>query len=1709
MADPNEVGGQGWVIDPTNPNRATYKDENGDVYETFKDVAPSQTSEQPQQPRGGWERFTDSIAQSAQEGFGGQVAQAWYDMTDAMKPELRQRFPGRSDDWYEQMSDRVISESRKAVINEYAAKQAEDPNWKPDESFLSAVATPSKWVPWLAGQLVGGAGPESLINPGGSALARIGSQTAIGGATDVGYQGLNMAEDVRDEYSVEQTLGAAAAGGGLQGVFEIPGFVKNLFQGRGVDTTPGKDPLNGPEGKAIAEPLDVSVGDTGVLDPRQYSLNELAKIEQSGEWAIDPKDGLYHRVEADPVLASARQQGEELFNKPVAPEIAEPKIARGAAINDKVETAKIQIAELTRDWENGPQFDVITSTKDLPKELKGVMPDDAIGAYLPDGRVIVNLKNAKTPEAVSAVVFHEGLGHHGLAQKFNDDLDRVLEDLYDNAKGDFRQNVDDWMVNNPQAYGGNLARAAEEVLAEMSEAGQITPSMMGRIRNWLKDFGRQMGLDLKYSDGEIKTILGMAHAATVKGTPSAGSNGFRLKAATETPTYRNSEGRALIEYSQAQNMRPSEAYKQYVNGDEQFRGQIDARIKELEAIERAREASASARATRYKTEEPTLTRREKSQAATQRLADIEPGKTKTTQPFPDEEPDYWRFRHVTEDGKEITGHYNIEDGALVDFNINSKAGPGSFGPRTVRAIGRSLLKEHPEARRISGYRISGARIKGAGKSPFDAEFVESGAKFSRKLQDRTIEMGKEPIGSKGSSEFEQARDKKILRELGVDSFTSSQIRNTDISQYPQALLDEADNLSVAQIESIMDRLHNGEKVNLDEELRRSRAKVDNSFTKSRKARPQMPRLEQGPTDSQRAAYFRKMADYHDARRILSMKKGDTRKAAYHQEQVDSYRRSASRYAGSALSSPRLRDSQEVKFSRKTDENGEELKVRVGALNPNKIKTVADIDEHLYELEAVNPKSGRKTWAETEAEAQARGLTPSRIAKRRGAEGLSSYLRAANQALTDQLEKVASLETKLNTEGYSVKRHEELLKAITTLKAVHARVNYDNSEVGRALNILRKATESKDKVKLFESVDLDLLSDPDQFMKFMAQFNQQLANGNTNGAIRMISDAFRPKAEDFIFAAWYNMMLSSPATHAANFAGTGMNFMYDLLENTGAAVTGQFKRFSNADRVRAREVMYRMYGAISALKTASTWTNARESLNTGLTGNQTNTKGGSRGTDTGAISSALGNKAGKLGEAVGGFIETPSRLLAGTDEWWRGVIQLSNIYGLAVRNAGNKGLKGKDFWNEVNELIARPTKEMLEATGDYTKVIQFLDKPSGLAKGLINWQTPKIGDRPETRVGRAVLRTLFPFVRTPDALIRTSIRRGLGGPLSYLERENIKGWKAGGAERDKVKARLIMGSALSFYVAAQAYKGNISGEGPSDYRKRSEWEGSHQPNSIKIGDKWVSIAGLEPVSTNINGIATLVERYKAGEISEDDYLSSALSLAQGMGAVLSQNSYTENLSVLPEIFSGDKNQAMNTLQNFVANISSSATTPAIVRKYNQTYKDKSERDTTGDGSPEERIAGRIMSGFPGLSRQLPAKYDVYGREQTREGYAGPDIASRMETRMEENDPVVKELARLAETTPKVIIGRPSKNGVKVNGETRKLTAEEFQDYQHLSGYWIVEAVRQQMETPEWKSMNDVEKIDLLKELRDEVRKAARETLFDPEDEQTDDEVEGDL
>jgi hypothetical protein len=117
------------------------------------------------------------------------------------------------------------------------------------------------------------------------------------------------------------------------------------------------------------------------------------------------------------------------------------------------------------------------------------------------------------------VLFHEALGHVGLERLFRGELDSVLAALY-KSNGGIRTKTDAWLAANPEAYPkdkNQIARAVEEVLAEMSETGQLRPTMLKRIAAIIRNYARKLGFNVAISDADVEAILVAGHERVVNG----------------------------------------------------------------------------------------------------------------------------------------------------------------------------------------------------------------------------------------------------------------------------------------------------------------------------------------------------------------------------------------------------------------------------------------------------------------------------------------------------------------------------------------------------------------------------------------------------------------------------------------------------------------------------------------------------------------------------------------------------------------------------------------------------------------------------------------------------------------------------------------------------------------------------------------------------------------------------------------------------------------------------------------------------------------------------------------------------------------------------------------------------------------------------------------------------------------------------------------
>lgn len=402
--------------------------------------------------------------------------------------------------------------------------------------------------------VVGSADPTYLINPGagvaknlglrgaakvaGHVVANTTAHAAFGSATDAAYQTADVLDGLQKDFDIKRNLTAAATMGAFgtahAGLSEaapvVSDFVQDLFKKRGVDTLPAENP------KGITTPLSGQG-----LSPEETA--QYHSVLQSGNEQEIRKffDG---RNVTPPSHADIHEwvgRRDDAANGIAPADYADPSFHPEPGPVDNRGPIQEHIANETASWKNAPDFEVINHTDEIqdPEVKQAAVAaqadnPDALGFVGPDNKVRIFANKITSGDELNAVMYHEALGHYGLAQKFGDRLDTTIQTLLKRNVGQFGRDVDQWQKDNPGAYNGDRTRAAEEVLAEMSQKGILKPSIADAVVGHVRNFGRQMGMKLSYSDAEVRNILAMSHDAVVNGKGrDVRGNGFRYMFAGE------------------------------------------------------------------------------------------------------------------------------------------------------------------------------------------------------------------------------------------------------------------------------------------------------------------------------------------------------------------------------------------------------------------------------------------------------------------------------------------------------------------------------------------------------------------------------------------------------------------------------------------------------------------------------------------------------------------------------------------------------------------------------------------------------------------------------------------------------------------------------------------------------------------------------------------------------------------------------------------------------------------------------------------------------------------------------------------------------------------------------------------------------------------------------------------------------------------------
>jgi hypothetical protein len=344
------------------------------------------------------------------------------------------------------------------------------------------------------------------------------------------------------------------------------------------------------------------------------------------------------------------------------------------------------------------------------------------------------------------------------------------------------------------------------------------------------------------------------------------------------------------------------------------------------------------------------------------------------------------------------------------------------------------------------------------------------------------------------------------------------------------------------------------------------------------------------------------------------------------------------------------------------------------------------------------------------------------------------------------------------------------------------------------------------------------------------------------------------------------------------------------------------------------------------------------------------------------------------------IESPSKANVLGDDFFATISARGAYRAGAWRKAMQEGRAGGWTVDQIKarqaDLIENPTRDLIEEATREMEQLTFTRQDGKFAQGMQTvrrWADDEAGGK-TVPLGTIVL----PFLRTPTELASFAIRNSPLAPLSGRWRTAIA---AGGAEREMALASFGVGTALWGVYSEMHMNGTLTGQGPKNRAQREAlmredatgnviW----QPNSVKVNGVWFDISRADPVAQNALLAANMMEL-----IHNSDWDSTAMQEVSDMTAYTVGALGQAFLSKSPTKGAVDWLAALTTNDTAkierMLGVTASSTVPfsSAVRMFRR-IDDPIMRDVSS-------IQAAYANTLPGLSDDLPAQRDIWGREKT--------------------------------------------------------------------------------------------------------------------------------
>jgi endonuclease YncB( thermonuclease family) len=728
--------------------------------------------------------------------------------------------------------------------------------------------------------------------------------------------------------------------------------------------------------------------------------------------------------------------------------------------------------------------------------------------------------------------------------------------------------------------------------------------------------------------------------------------------------------------------------------------------------------------------------------------------------------------------------------------------------------------------------------------------------------------------------------------------------------------------------------------------------------------------------------------------------------------------------------------------------------KAGNIVLDKLESKEDIQRALMNTDAVvggfdAARRGKVSHAETEALARELGMTADDLLRRRKGQALNAeQALAARSILAKSGDELVALARK--SVGGSDEDLASFRRAWLRHVAIQEQVSGATAEAGRALSQFRMSADSRLPRGHILKDMLDNAGGRDKLEEAARSIIDLQKQGVGPDKINQYAaKSLTPKWRDKAIEWYYNSLLSNVPTHVVNVLSNGMTAALQIPEFATASAIGAARRavrLGDVDRVLGSEVGARAIGLMQG---------AREGLDAFA---RTMRTGNTLDPATQVESSIKEAIPGTLGQIV----RTPTRLLAAEDELFKAVGRRSALNGLAVRQAAREGLKGDAFKKRVADLSNNPTDEIFEESLDYARYLTFQRPLGPIMRGISHITNQSL-----------ILKTIAPFVRTPTNILSYAAERS---PIAFAAKPWRQDFAAGGARRDLAVAKVMLGTGLGMLVAQWAADGRITGAAPrdrgqADLLRADGW----QPYSIKVGDKYISYARMDPIATTFGTAADLAQAAATAKDADLQEATDAFALAI-IDQIDSKTLLDGISNVMKVVDPRGQGSISDRVSAYAGRQVGSFVVPAIVAQAARTT-DPLRRDPKGF---LQTIQGRV----PLLSRKLPARVDVWGSPVLNEGAIGPDTVSPYLTTQRRNEPLNAALLSAG-----ISINDPNR---RVGG--RRLTNDEFREYKAKSGQILRGLLAPYVMSPEWTDLSAEDKKKVVQRSARDSRATARAGLF---------------